>query len=81
VDHRLHDGLRPLNELRNPFKREQDAFRLLVIVGAAAILVIAVALLVNTTAGALLGLILLLVGGSMALKWLRLQLQEPDDEG
>ena len=67
--------------LRNPFKREQDAFRLLVIVGAAAVVVIAVALLVNATAGALLGLIFVLVGGSMALKWLRLQLQAPDEEG
>ena len=67
--------------LRNPFKREQDAFRLLVIVGAAAVVVIAVALLVNATAGALLGLIFALVGGSMALKWLRLQLQAPDEEG
>ena len=65
--------------LRNPFKREQDAFRLLVIVGIAAFLVIAVALLVNTTAGALLGLIFVLIGGSMALKWLRLQLEEQDD--
>ena len=68
-----------MTELRNPFKREQDAFRLLVIVGIAAFLVIAVALLVNTTAGALLGLIFVLIGGSMALKWLRLQLEERDD--
>ena len=68
-----------MTELRNPFKREQDAFRLLVIVGIAAFLVIAVALLVNTTAGALLGLIFVLIGGSMALKWLRLQLEEQDD--
>ena len=66
--------------LRNPFKREQDAFRLLVIVGAAAAIVIAVALLVNATAGALLGLIFVLIGGSMALKWLRVQLEARDDE-
>ena len=80
MDHRLRVGLHPLSEPRNPFKREQDAFRLLVIVGAAALLVIAVAVLVNTTAGALLGLILALVGGSMALKWLRLQLEAPDGQ-
>ena len=73
---------RPDTDLRNPFRREQDAFRLLVIVGVAAFAVIAVALLVNGTAAALLGLILVLVGGSMALKWLRLQLEEQDrDEG
>ena len=80
MDHRLHDGVRALTELRNPFRREADAFRLLVIVGAAAILVIAVAVVVNTTAGALLGLVFVLLGGSMALKWLRLQLESPPDE-
>jgi hypothetical protein len=80
VDHRLHDGVRPLTELRNPFRREADAFRLLVIVGVAAMLVIVVTVAVNATAGALLGLIFVLLGGSMALKWLRLQLEKPDDE-
>jgi hypothetical protein len=64
---------------RNPFKRERDTFRLLVIVAIAAMCVIVTALLVNRTAGALLGLIFVLIGGSMALKWLRLQLEEPDD--
>jgi hypothetical protein len=52
-----------------------------VLVGAAAILVIAVAVFVNTTAGALLGLVFVLLGGSMALKWLRLQLEPPEGEG
>jgi hypothetical protein len=80
VDRGLHNGLHPLTELRNPFKNEADAFRLLLIVGIAAVAVIAVSVLVNTTAAALLGLILLLVGGSMALKWLRLQLEAPDAE-
>ena len=65
--------------LRNPFKREQDAFRLLVIIGIAALAVILVTVLINGTAGALLGLIFLLIGGSMALKWLRLQLEERDE--
>lgn len=65
--------------MRNPFKREQDAFRLLVIVGIAAALVIAVAVLINSTAGALLGLVFVLIGGSMALKWLRVQLEARDD--
>jgi len=79
VDRRLHDGVRALTELRNPFRREADAFRLLVIVGVAAILVIAVAVVINTTAGALLGLVFVLLGGSMALKWLRLQLESPTE--
>jgi hypothetical protein len=49
-------------------------------VGAAAAIVIAVTVLVNATAGALLGLIFVLLGGSMALKWLRLQLEPPPGE-
>jgi hypothetical protein len=65
---------------RNPFRNEADAFRLLVIVGVAAALVIAAAVLVNTTAGALLGLVFVLFGGSMALRWLRLQIAPPDDK-
>jgi hypothetical protein len=80
VDHRLHHRLRTLSEPRNPFRREADAFRILVIVGVAAALVIAVTVAVNATAGALLGLIFALLGGSMALRWLRLQLERPEDE-
>jgi hypothetical protein len=68
------------NEPRNPFRNERDAFRILVIVMAAAIAVIIAAVLINVTAGALLGLIFLLLGGSFALKWLRVQLEAPPPE-
>jgi len=47
---------------RNPFRSEADAFRLLLICAAAAAAVIAVALLVSSLAGALLGLVLVGVG-------------------
>ena len=47
---------------RNPFRSEADAFRLLLICAAAAAVVIAVALLVSSLAGALLGLVLVGVG-------------------
>ena len=75
-----HPGLMD-REPRNPFRNEADAFRILVIVGLAATVVIAVAVVFGSTAGALLGLVLLLLGGSMALKWLRVQLEaRPPDE-
>jgi hypothetical protein len=47
---------------RNPFRNEADAFRLLLICTAAAAVVIAVALLVSSTAGALLGVVLVGIG-------------------
>lgn len=63
--------------MRDPFRNEADAFRLLAIIGAAAGAVIAVALLIGTLAGALLGLVLLVIGGVSAYRWLREGLEEP----
>ena len=82
--HRLHDGLHTLSgpprERRNPFRREQDAFRILVSVGVAAAIVIAVALLISTTAGALLGFVFVLLGGYFALRWLQYEFESPDED-
>jgi hypothetical protein len=47
---------------RNPFRSEADAFRLLLICVAAAAVVIAVALLVSSLAGALLGAVFVVIG-------------------
>jgi len=47
---------------RNPFRREADAFRVLLMFVAGAAVVIAVALLVSSLAGALLALVLLAIG-------------------
>ena len=47
---------------RNPFRSEADAFRVLVMVGAAGAVVVAVALLTRPLFGALLGLVLVALG-------------------
>ena len=47
---------------RNPFRSEADAFRLLLICAAAAAVVIAVALLISSLAGFLVGLVLVAFG-------------------
>jgi UPF0716 family protein affecting phage T7 exclusion len=47
---------------RNPFRSEADAFRVLMMFVAAAAVVIAVALLVSSLAGAVLGAVLVGVG-------------------
>jgi hypothetical protein len=54
-----------------------------VIVGVAAAVVALVATIFGATAGALLGLVLLLLGGSTTLRWLRVQLEArpPDEQG
>ena len=57
--------------MRNPFRNEADAFRLLVIIAIAAGAVVAVALLAGSLAGALLGLVLVGVGAYFAWGWLR----------
>ncbi len=77
MDHRLHGRLHPL-ALRNPFRNEGDAFRLLVVVGIAAAIVIAVTLVAGETAGALLGLVLLVVAAVLAWRWLREAIGSPE---
>ena len=65
--------------MRNPFRSEADAFRLLLIIGAAAAAVIAVALTVGSLPAALLGLVLVCVGGYYAYGWLREGLGKPPE--
>ena len=67
-----------MSERRNPLRRERDAFRILVLVAAAALVVIGVALVFGTTAGALLGLVFALLAGYFVLRWLQYQLESPD---
>lgn len=47
---------------RNPLKRESDMFRVLIMFAVAAAIVIGIALLVSSLAGAIVGAILLGVG-------------------
>jgi UPF0716 family protein affecting phage T7 exclusion len=46
----------------NPLKRESDMFRVLIMFVAAAAIVIAVALLISSLAGAIVGAVLLAIG-------------------
>jgi uncharacterized membrane protein YdbT with pleckstrin-like domain len=67
VDHRFLDGLRALNPVaeqkpRNPLRREADMFRVLIMFVVAAAIVIAMALLVSSLAGAIVGAILVAIG-------------------
>jgi hypothetical protein len=47
---------------RNPLRNEGDMFRVLLMFGVAAVIVIAVALLISSTAGAIVGAILVAIG-------------------
>lgn len=67
-------------ELRNPFKSEQDAFRILVVIVAVAAIVIACAVLISTTLAAILGVIAVAIGVWRAGGWLAQMLGPPDDE-
>ena len=60
----------PEKELRNPFQSEEDAFRILVMIIAVAVIVIACAVLISTTLGAILGVIAIAVGLWRAGGWL-----------
>ncbi len=56
---------RPVSEIgppHNPLRNERDMFRVLVMFGVAAAIVIAVALLISSLAGAIVGAILLAIG-------------------
>jgi Flp pilus assembly protein TadB len=64
---RDREGLHPLNETpektpRNPLRNEGDMFRVLIMFGVAAAIVIAVALLISSLAGAIVGVILVAIG-------------------
>ncbi len=63
---------------RNPFRREEDAFRILAMIVGAAAAVIATSLLIGPVAGALLGLVLAAWGGVRAWRWLRAGLSDPE---
>jgi hypothetical protein len=65
---------------RNPFQREGDAFYVLLVIGVAALAVIAVTALLGGTVGALLGLVLLCVGLVILWRWTRDAISGPPDE-
>lgn len=72
----------PGDELRNPFKSEADAFRILVMIVIAAAIVIGAAVLISTTVGAVLAILAVGLGLWRAGGWLGQMLASPDeDEG
>lgn len=70
----------PEPEMRNPFRSEADAFRVLVMIVVAAAIVIAGALLVGSWLGALLALVAIAFGLKSTIGWLRVGLQEREEE-
>jgi len=56
---------------RNPFRKEGDAFYVLLVVGAAALAVIAVTAVLGGEAGAILGLILICAAIVIVFRWTR----------
>jgi hypothetical protein len=52
----------PQTTPRNPLRNESDMFRVLIMFGVAAAIVIAVALLIGSLAGAIVGAVLIAVG-------------------
>lgn len=67
-------------EMRNPFRSEADAFRVLVIIVIAAAVVIAAAELIATWLGVTLALLAIALGLWQAVGWLRVGLGEREEE-
>ena len=66
----------PAQEMRNPFRSEADAFRILVMIVVAAAAVIAAAVLVGTWLGVVLALVACGLGLYASVGWLRVGLRE-----
>ena len=66
--------------MRNPFRSEADAFRIVVMIVVAGAIVIGSALLISSTVGAILALIAILIGAWATVGWLRVALSERDEE-
>ena len=63
----------------NPFRNEEDAFKVLVVIVVAAVVVIAAAVLISSTVGAILGAIAIALGLWKTVAWLSVALGEPDE--
>lgn len=65
-------------ELRNPFRSEADAFRLLTIVAVAGAIVIAAGLLVGSWLALVIAGVLLMLAIGPVVRWLRIAISDPD---
>jgi hypothetical protein len=68
--------MRGMDELRNPFRSEQDAFRLLVLIGLGVLAVVLTATLAGGWAGLAVALILLAIAARATFRWLRASVAE-----
>lgn len=68
------------DELRNPFRSEADAFRLLLIIGAAVVVITLAGLLGGPWVGVPVALLLIGAGIRAAYRWLRQGIENPDDD-
>ena len=71
---------KPEPEMRNPFRNEADAFRVLVMIVVVAAVVIAAAVLVGSLLGVLLGLVAIAFGIFSTVGWLRAGLAKRDHD-
>jgi hypothetical protein len=67
--------------LRNPFRSESDAFRLLVIIGVAIAVMVVAAKLGGTWVGVPVAVIVFAIGIRATYRWLRLAIAEREAEG
>ena len=63
--------MRAMDELRNPFRSEQDAFRLLVLIGLGALAIVLAAKLAGGWIGLAVALILLAIAARATFRWVR----------
>jgi membrane protein implicated in regulation of membrane protease activity len=63
---------------RNPFQREGDAFYLVMVIGVAALVVIAVSA-INARAGAVVGLLLIFAALVVIWRWTRRAISKPEE--
>lgn len=65
--------------MRNPFRSEADAFRLLVLIGGGVLVIIVAGLLGGAAAGIPVALVLAAFAARATYRWIRLGLAPPDD--
>lgn len=70
----------PEPEMRNPFRNEADAFRVLVMIVVAAAIVIAATVVVGSWLGAILAFLAFSLGIYSTVGWLRVGLGERTEE-
>jgi hypothetical protein len=70
----------PEQRLRNPFRNEADAFRLLLIMGAGIAVVVAAMLIGGVWLGVPVAVVLLAIAARASYRWLRLSLAAGDWE-